>query len=274
MHIARAAGLAGSELVLVDPKSGTWRRTGIGGDGEWLAGGLPGFRTLASEERIDHGLLLPPVTPTSFVGIGLNYRAHAAEQARALPAEPRLFFKNPRSLAPPFGELPLHPASTQLDYEGELGIVIGRTTFDCSRTEAASAIAGWVVVQDFTLRDLVLPETLPIAKGGPAMAPLGPWFTSVETVPVDRAGNLVLRCWINGELRQEASTSDMHFGPVDLVHYIARFMPLGPGDVIATGSPGGSGVGFSPPRWLKAGDVVETGISELGQLHQRVTRPV
>jgi 2-keto-4-pentenoate hydratase/2-oxohepta-3-ene-1,7-dioic acid hydratase in catechol pathway len=274
MRIARVAGSGGSELALVDPANGKWRRTGISGDGEWLDGGLPAFGSLAEAEPIDPASLLPPVTPRTIVGVGLNYRAHAAEQGRALPGEPRLFLKNTRSLAPPSGALPLHPASSQLDYEAELGIVIGAAIFNCSRTEAAAAIAGWVVVQDFSLRDLVRPETLPLAKGGPAMAPLGPWLTSVEAVPVEGFGDLVLRCRVNGELRQEASCADMQFGPVDLVHYTARFMPLGPGDVIATGSPGGSGVGLSPPRWLQPGDVIETEISVLGKLRQEVTKAV
>jgi 2-keto-4-pentenoate hydratase/2-oxohepta-3-ene-1,7-dioic acid hydratase in catechol pathway len=211
------------------------------------------------------------VVPRNLIGVGLNYTAHAAEQGRALPHEPCVFQMNPRSVAPPIGALPLHPVSRQLDYEAELGIVIGRDIFGGSRRDAEAAIAGWVIVQDYTLRDLARPETLAIAKGGPAMTPLGPWLTCVSAVPVAQAGALVVRCRVNGEVRQEASTADMHFGPVDLVHYIARYIPLGPGDVIASGSPGGSGVGLSPPRWLEPGDVIETEITALGHLRQHVT---
>jgi 2-keto-4-pentenoate hydratase/2-oxohepta-3-ene-1,7-dioic acid hydratase in catechol pathway len=131
-----------------------------------------------------------------------------------------------------------------------------------------------VIVQDFTLRDLVRPETLTIAKGGPGMAPIGPWLTSVESVPVDAAGALRITCRVNGEARQDAATSDMHVGPVALVHRIARHLPLGPGDVIATGSPSGSGVGMDPPRWLAPGDVIDTAITGLGALRQQVTGPL
>lgn len=276
MRVARVARAGGCELALVDPEAGTWRRTGIPGGGDWPFASLadrPG-ESFGSAEEIEWERLLPPVSARTIVGVGLNYRAHAAEQGRALPPEPRLFLKNVRSIAAPFSDLPVHPASVRLDYEAELGIVIGQEVFDPSRAEAEAAIAGWVIVQDYTLRDLVRPETLPLAKGGPGMAPLGPWFTSIEAISVSQARDLAVRCRVNGELRQDASTADMHFSPVELVHHAARFMPLGPGDVIATGSPGGSGVGMTPPRWLTRGDVVETEITGLGRLRQQVTGPV
>ncbi|MEE4205271.1 MAG: fumarylacetoacetate hydrolase family protein [Erythrobacter sp.] len=275
MRVARVATAGTSEWALVDEGSQTWRRTGVAGDDEWPMSRLAGLPAseLSPAEPVDRERLLAPVAPRIIVGVGLNYRAHAAEQGRALPDEPRLFLKNLRSIAPPFGNLPVHPASAQLDYEAELGIVIGRDVFDASPAEAEAAIAGWVIVQDYTLRDLVRPETLALAKGGPAMAPLGPWFTSVDAVSIERAGDLRLRCTVNGVLRQDASTADMHFSPVELVHHIARFLPLGPGDVIATGSPGGSGVGLKPPRWLAPGDVIETEITGLGSLRQQVTGP-
>jgi len=272
MRIARIASPQGPRLALIDPATSTWRRLALAGDGRW-----PGSDRLdeaagsaAQAEPVDESKLLAPVLPQTLVGVGLNYRAHAAEQGRALPEEPRIFLKNTRSIAAPFGTLPLHPGSRQLDYEAELGIVIGRDIFDPTMADAQAAIAGWVIVQDFTLRDLVRSETLPLAKGGPAMAPLGPWVTRVAELSVTEARELTVRCWINGELRQEASTADMHFGPVELVHYIARYLPLGAGDVIATGSPGGSGVGLSPPQWLRPGDVVETEITGLGLLRQHV----
>jgi 2-keto-4-pentenoate hydratase/2-oxohepta-3-ene-1,7-dioic acid hydratase in catechol pathway len=273
MRIARIAAAGGSELALIGSDEETCRRIDLAGDGDWsVVDILAGSQRLPSKppETIDWASLLPPVVPRSIVGVGLNYRGHAAEQGRTLPGEPRLFMKNPRSLAAPFGTLPMHPASCQLDYEAELGVVIGRPIFDCTRDDAGAAIAGWVIIQDYTLRDLVRPETLAIAKGGPGMAPVGPWLTSVATVPLDSIGDLVVRSTVNGELRQESRVADMHFGPVDLVHYIARYMPLGPGDIIATGSPAGSGVGMDPPRWLAPGDVVETEITGLGRLRQQV----
>lgn len=275
MRIARIRGAQGPELAVVAAGGATWQRTGIAAPGDWLGAGVPAqlAATAAAPEPVEEALLLPPVVPRSIVGVGLNYRAHAAEQGKPLPKVPPLFLKHPRSLAEPFASLPLHPASDRLDYEAELGIVIGREVFDCSPAEAEAAIAGWVIVQDYTLRDLARPETLAIAKGGPGMAPIGPWLTTVESVPVAAAGDLVITCRVNGELRQHASTADMHFGPVELVRHVARHLPLGPGDVIATGSPSGSGVGMTPPRWLAAGDVVETAIGGLGHMRQMVVGP-
>ncbi|MEQ5787183.1 fumarylacetoacetate hydrolase family protein [Erythrobacter sp. NFXS35] len=261
--------------MAVNPEAGTWQTLGLRGDSDWLTP-----ETLARPPRakspprpIDTTLLLAPVVPRCIVGVGLNYRAHAAEQGKPLPDTPPLFLKHPRSLAAPFGALPLQPASAQLDYEAELGIVIGRAVFDCSRSEAAAAIAGWVIVQDYTLRDLARPEMLAIAKGGRGMAPIGPWLTTVDDVTLEDAGNLSIRCRVNGELRQDAGTADMHVGPAQLVHHVARHLPLGPGDIIATGSPAGSGVGMIPQRWLAPGDIVDTEITGLGRLRQQVTAP-
>lgn len=275
MRIARVATPQGAELVLVDPQAATWQRTGISATPDWITPSRLAMeaRPYGPCEQIDMARLLPPLVPRTMIGVGLNYRSHALEQGRALPREPLLFMKNTRSVAAPVGTLPLHAASACLDYEAELGIVIGRDVFGCTRSEAAAAIAGWLIVQDYTLRDMARPESLAIAKGGPAMAPIGPWLTTVAAISVDEASTLAVRCHVNGELRQNATTADMHFGPVDLVHYIARHMPLGPGDVIATGSPSGSGVSFTPPRWLAAGDHVETEITGLGRLHQQVTDP-
>lgn len=277
MRIARLWTARGAELAVVAADGMSWRRSGIraGSDAAWLRP-----QTLARlaeigtpDEALDRALLLPPVEPRSIIGVGLNYRAHAAEQGKPLPKAPPLFLKHPRSLAAPFGTLPLHPASRALDYEAELGIVIGHAVFACTRDEAAAAIAGWVIVQDYTLRDLAHPATLALAKGGPGMAPIGPWLTTPASVSIAEAGRLAIRCRVNGELRQDAATSDMHVGPVDLVHHAARYFPLGPGDVIATGSPGGSGAGMVPPRWLVPGDVIETAIAGLGELRQQVTGP-
>jgi acylpyruvate hydrolase len=272
MRIGRIGTRDGAELVLVNEAGTHWQRTGVTTALEPLmADGRSRLAPIADPEPVEPARLLPPVTPALIVGVGLNYRAHAAEQGKVLPARPPLFLKNPRSLASPFADLPVHPASPALDYEAELGIVIGRPLFRASEPEAASAIAGWVVAQDYTLRDLARPETLAEAKGGPAMAPIGPWLTTVAAVPIEAASQLAISCRVNGETRQSSSTADMHAGPVALVAAIARHLPLGPGDLVLTGSPGGSGVGFDPPRWLAAGDIVETHIAGLGTIRQQVS---
>ncbi|MFN3592203.1 MAG: fumarylacetoacetate hydrolase family protein, partial [Thermaurantiacus sp.] len=148
MRIARLDRGQGPELALVSADARHLRPTSITAPLETLldAAGVARIRAAAgAPESFAHTALLPPLTPRLIVGVGLNYRAHAAEQGRALPDAPPLFLKNPRSLAPPFGTLPLHPASDALDYEAELGIVIGRPVFACTPAQAEAAIAGWLV---------------------------------------------------------------------------------------------------------------------------------
>lgn len=277
MRIARVVDAAGtgSELALVQADGATIQRTGIAEPLEALldpAGRARLAAAAAAAEPLDPACLLAPLLPRLVVGAGLNYRAHAAEQGRPLPATPPLFAKNPRSIAAPFQPLPPHPASAWLDYEAELGIVIGRALFDADEPEAEAAIAGFVVAQDYTLRDLARPETLTIAKGGPAMAPIGPWLTTTDAMPLAALGAARIRCRVNGELRQDSPLSDMHIGPVALVARISRHLLLGPGDLVLTGSPGGSGVGFDPPRWLGEGDSIESEIDGLGVIRQQVLR--
>ncbi len=278
MRIAWLEDGAATGLALVEPDAGRLWPTGVASPLADLIAQrrLAGLRPAPGVAPLPlaGARLGPPIVPRLIVGVGLNYRAHAAEQGRALPQEPPLFLKNPRSLAGPFDPVPLSPMSPALDYEAELGIVIGRPLSGAavSATEAEAAIAGFVVANDLTLRDLARPETLAIAKGGPAMAPIGPWLTTVESMPVARAADLAIGCDVNGEPRQDARTSDMHHGPVDLVRRIARHLPLGPGDLILSGSPGGSGAGFDPPRWLAAGDRVRCWIEGLGALSSPIVR--
>lgn len=220
---------------------------------------------------LDPARLLPPIPdPASFIGVGLNYRDHAAEVGRLIPEQPPLFAKLPASLAAPQGETPWPGAS--FDYEGELGVVIGRAAYRVKAADAMAHVAGYVVVNDLTVRDLARPDTLLLAKNGPGFAPFGPWLTTADEVPDPHA--LTLRTWVNGELRQHSSTAELHHRIPALIAYVSQAIPLAPGDVITTGSPHGSGIGMQPPRFLAPGDVVRVEIKGLGAIETRIGPPL
>ena len=216
----------------------------------------------ARRQPLDRARLLAPVPrPPLFIGVGLNYR----DTARPL-GEPAVFTKPQASIAPPFAAISSHWPS--LDYEGELGIVIGRRAHRVPVSEAAAFIGGYVVVNDVTVRELLRPDALLLAKGGAGHAPFGPWLTTP-----DEAGDphdLALRTWVNGELRQTSNTRELHRDCFALVAMLSAALVLEPGTVIATGSPRGAGAGFDPPRWLVPGDVVRVEIERLGAIEQRV----
>lgn len=214
----------------------------------------------------------PPITdPSKLIGIGLNYRAHAAEGGDPLPARPIVFAKFPNTLIG-CGESIAHPhISESLDYEGELGVVIGTRTTNVTVEQAASVVAGYVVANDVTARDVQSDDPGSQWVRGKSLntfAPMGPYFTTADVVANWR--ELRLQTWVNGELRQDEVCGDMIFGVEELVSFVSQDLTLEPGDVILTGTPSGVGAGFTPPRWLHPGDGVDVEISGLG----RLTSPV
>lgn len=228
---------------------------------------------LAPDLAADDVRLAPPVlAPGKIVGIGLNYRRHAAESGVDVPAEPVIFSKYPSSLVAHEQPIRRSPLSDQLDYEAELGVVIGRTAHSVSRHDAATVIGGYVNANDVTARDLQ--HGLPggqwtFGKSLDSFCPLGPYVvTPDETGPWDK---LRIRCWVNGELRQDDECGDMIFGVDELIEYITRGITLVPGDIILTGTPAGIAMGFSPPRWLVPGDTVDVELTGLGRLSSPVT---
>jgi acylpyruvate hydrolase len=207
-------------------------------------------------------LLAPVPRPRAIFGIGLNYAAHAAEQGKDLPEFPIVFMKLPTSSAPPAGPVRCPAVVKRLDYEGELAVVIG----------AGGEIAGYAVADDVSARDLQRREPQwTRAKGFDTSCPWGPWVTTVDEVPDPRG--LQLRTWVNGELRQEASTSDLIFGPQELVDFLAETITLEPGDIILTGTPAGVGTYFDPPKLLNDGDVVRIEIEGLGAIEHPIQIP-
>ena len=213
----------------------------------------------------------PIARPHQILCIGLNYRDHAAESGMPVPDEPILFTKSPNTLVGPDDDVQIPRGSTKTDWEVELGIVIGsRASYLADETEAVAAVAGYVLLNDVSEREFQQERSGQFMKGksAPTFAPVGPWLATPDEFADIR--NLRMSSTVNGEMRQNGSTATMIFGPAFIVHYLSRFMMLEPGDLIATGTPPGVGLGFTPPRFLVPGDVVELAIDGLGTQRQTV----
>jgi 2-keto-4-pentenoate hydratase/2-oxohepta-3-ene-1,7-dioic acid hydratase in catechol pathway len=204
-------------------------------------------------------LLAPVPAPRAIFGIGLNYADHIAETGGERPERPLVFMKLPASAAPPNGAVRCPQVVRRLDYEGELAVVIG----------AGGTVAGYAVADDVSARDLQGREPQwTRAKGADGFCPYGPWITTADEVPDPHA--LGLRTWVNGELRQDSSTSNLIFTVPELVAFIAETCTLEPGDLILTGTPAGVGIGLDPPRFLASGDVVRIEIERLGAIEHPI----
>ena len=204
------------------------------------------------------------------IAIGLNYADHAAEAGMPLPAEPSVFLKANTSLNGPNDAVMLPFESNKSDWEVELGVVIGTTARNVSKAQALEHVAGYCVVNDVSEREFQLERggTWDKGKGCDTFCPVGPWLVTRDEVP--DAQKLGMWLDVNGERMQKGSTATMVFDVATVVSYVSRFMTLEPGDLIATGTPPGVGMGFKPPRYLKAGDVMRLGIEGLGEQSQTV----
>ena len=221
--------------------------------------GAPAETTDASWALSDVELLAPVPEPGTIYAIGLNYAKHIAETGAQRPEQPIVFVKVRGSVAPPGGPIRCPEVVKRLDYEGELTIVMG----------ARGEIAGYRIADDVSARDLQGREPQwTRAKGADTFCPFGPWVTTADEIP--DPGNLRLRTWVNGELRQDSNTSDLIFGCPQLVEFIAQTCTLRPGDLILTGTPSGVGMGLEPPQFLQEGDVVRIEIEDLGMLEHAV----
>lgn len=222
--------------------------------------------------RVPEGVRFgPPVCrPSKILCVGVNYRDHARETGAAVPAEPVLFCKATTAISGPFDPLVLPRGATKVDWEVELGVIIGRTARHVDPDLAPAHIAGYVLHNDYSERAFQLERGGQWVKGKSCdtFAPLGPWMVPADQVP--DVGRLGMWLTVNGVTRQRGNTSDMVFGPAELVSYVSRFMTLLPGDMISTGTPSGVGLGLDPPVYLQVGDVVECGIDGLGQMRQAV----
>lgn len=266
----RAGILAGEGIV------DAW--DALGGDGstarELLVSGrlaeLEGTSDSAPDLKLDDVELLPPVPdPDKLVCIGLNYRAHAAEAGIDPPDTPTFFAKFRNALAPPGATVPLPAASRKVDFEAEVAFVIGRRCSGVSQSEAAGCIAGYMLLNDLSARDLqfATPQWMP-GKDFDGSAPCGPALVAPDEALAD--GPISFSLTRNGEVMQDASTDDLIFGPAQLVAELSRLMTLEPGDIVATGTPSGVGSTRDPRVWLKAGDEILISSPTLGQLETRL----
>lgn len=207
-------------------------------------------------------------TVPNFFCIGLNYAKHAAETGAEPPKEPIIFNKATSALSGPFDPVIIPRGSVKSDWEVELGVVIGKTASYISEEEALSHVAGYCVVNDMSERAFQIERggTWMKGKSAPTFGPTGPWLVTADEIPDPQ--KLAVSLKLNGETVQDSNTDDMIFGVAEIVAYMSNFMQLQPGDIIATGTPSGVGMGMKPQRFLKPGDVMEVFIEGLGTQKQ------
>lgn len=275
----RRLGPLGQEKPAVRHEDTTYRLDGLTGDidGAFLAGGgiakvadalaagdLPVWEG-ADEERIG----APIARPEAVICIGQNYAAHAAESGDQPPSTPIVFFKHPNTVVGPQDDVPIPPGAEKVDWEVELGVVIGeRASYLTDEQAALDVIAGYVTSHDVSERDYQLAESggqWSKGKCAESFNPVGP-----SLVPADEVDPQALRLWstVNGEARQDSTTADMVFSVAQLVHHLSQYMVLSPGDLINTGTPQGVALSGRFP-YLADGDLVEIGIEDLGTQRSR-----
>jgi 2-keto-4-pentenoate hydratase/2-oxohepta-3-ene-1,7-dioic acid hydratase in catechol pathway len=231
-----------------------------------VVGDAPGS-TIRDESSLTFGPCLP--NPTKVICIGLNYRRHAEETNSPIPATPVIFSKFNNSIAAHGEDVPLPPVDTEYDYEAELGVVIGKTARDVIEADALDYVFGYCTADDVSARELqrrtsqwVLGKTLD------KFLPIGPYLVSADEVGDPQ--KLAIKCWVNGDLRQNSNTSDMIFNVAQVVSYLSKHFTLSPGDLISTGTPEGVAMGRADKPWLKPGDIVEVEVEKLGKLRNRM----
>jgi len=236
-------------------------------EGDLFGGFLPTGKTVGKHR------LLAPIIPHAILCIGLNYRAHAEEMKSRLPDYPVLFFKNPSALLDPRASIhiPRTPISTQVDYEGELAVVIGTTCKNVSRENALDHVLGYTCANDVSARDWQKQwggGQWCRGKSFDTFAPLGPYLVTPDEIPNPNALEIATR--VNGEVLQQSNTADMIFDVPALIEFLSGGTTLAAGTVILTGTPSGVGLGRTPQRWLQPGDSVEIEIEGIGVLENGV----
>ncbi len=209
--------------------------------------------------------------PSKFVAIGLNYSDHAKESGNPIPEHPVVFFKSTTCIVGPNDNVMAPRGSTQLDWEVELGVVIGRKAQYVDEKDGLKYVAGYCLINDVSEREFQMKKSATQwnkGKGCDTFGPLGPWLVTTDEIKDPQ--KLALWLDVNGERRQRGNTSTMIFNVAKLVSDVSCYMTLLPGDVITTGTPPGVGLGMKPPQYLKTGDVITLGIDGLGEQKQKV----
>jgi acylpyruvate hydrolase len=212
----------------------------------------------------------PPIPdPDKIIGIGLNYRDHAEELNAPYPEIPVVFSKYRNSLVGAGGDIQMPELSQQIDYEGELAVVVGRRARKVPEEEALQYVGGYSIFNDVTARDLQFRSSQwTMGKTLDSFAPMGPGLIPAEAIPNPQGLEIITR--LNGEVVQNGQTNNMIFSVAYLISYLSQTMTLEPGDIIATGTPAGVGFKRKPPRFLKAGDVIEVEIPPIGKIRNKV----
>lgn len=230
--------------------------------------GKPGWTGAAAStggERIplSRADLAPAVRPAKVLCVGLNYRSHIEEMGRVLPDHPTLFIKFADALTGPYDDIVIPNVSGEVDWEVELGVVIGRVARRVDETSAAACIAGYTVVNDISMRDWQWrTQQWDQGKNFEASTPVGPFLVTGDEI--GDAADLEVTCRVDGATMQTGRTSDLLFKPAPIISYASQFTTLRPGDLIATGTPGGVGAGRDPKVFLASGQVLETAIEGIG----------
>ncbi|MFM8304009.1 MAG: fumarylacetoacetate hydrolase family protein [Actinomycetota bacterium] len=257
----RAARVEGAQVVeLVVPDVGVLLASGVDPADATAAG------SVHEVDQVDFAPVVP--RPDKVLCLGLNYRAHIAEMGHAPPEHPTVFAKFAVALVGARDDIWLPRESEQVDWEAELGIVIGRAVRRASAAEARAAIAGFTVVNDVSMRDWQYrTPQWDQGKTWEHATPIGPWLVTPDEV--EGAADLRITCAVDGETVQDGRTADLLFDPVTTVQYLSTVCTLVPGDVISTGTPAGVGHGRTPPVYLRAGQTVRTEIEGIGALVNR-----
>jgi 2,4-diketo-3-deoxy-L-fuconate hydrolase len=218
--------------------------------------------------------LLAPVAPSKVVAVGLNYADHARETGQEIPSAPVLFAKLPSSIVGPDQAATIPGITTQLDFEAELGVVIGRRACGVAAADALDHVFGYTCVNDLSARDLQTADGQWVrGKSLDGSCPVGPWVVTADEIRDPQT--LRIRCVVNDETMQDSSTAEMIVGVAELIAYISRGITLEPGDLILTGTPAGVGFVREPPRYLQEGDVVSVMIEGIGTLTNEIAfRPL
>lgn len=217
----------------------------------------------------DVQLLAPIIKPNKFFGVSLNYADHIKETGLEQPEYPTFFNKQNSCVIGPNSPIHRPKVSEKLDYEGELGVVIGKRCRHVTRDQAASVIAGYTIVNDVSVRDWQMrSHTWTLGKSFDTHGPVGPWIVTPDEIGDPH--NLVIKTWVNDDLRQDSNTKHLIFDCYYLIEYLSQVMTLEPGDIIATGTSSGVGVKMKPRGYMKAGDTVTVEIEKIGRLKNPV----
>ena len=280
MHLARFSKEQHESLALVDGEvllelAGLEAPLNTNGIAFLEAGERAWDQALAAVKRgvPEHALnsvtILPLLRPRKILAVGLNYADHVAESGLERPKVPMIFNKQSTAINGPFDPIHLPRVSDKLDYEGELGVIIGRRCRHVPAERAHEVIAGYTVVNDVSVRDWQMRvPTFTMGKSFDSHCPIGPWL--VRHRDIGNPHDLHLRTWVNGELRQNSNTKHLIFNCFTLIEHLSTAFTLEPGDLIATGTPGGVGSGMKPRQYLKTGDRIRIEIEGIGAIENRV----